>query len=173
MKDSALTDPMLVPELGAGDPPAPPSCEWAVLAVRPALQPLWALASWYASVMVVHAASTPAHTWWTALVVCAIVGTALNANAYSAAAPGTAAVQWATHNPCTVARFFLIPFCVSSYSSVVASAGDTLFVSVFPRDRNTLVAATCASVGAALLVAAVYSLLARGKTCRGSFSTVP
>ena len=137
-----------------------------VAALRPALLPQWALLSWYIVIISFHAASAPAHTWWNALVVACIVGSILNFNSYSAVVD-TPFLTWIRGCPFAVTRFYAIPFCVSSYSGVVASSGDSAFVSIFPRNPDTLLWAVSSCAGVALLTATAWLLLS-GKGCRQS-----
>lgn len=91
--------------------------------------------------------STAAAGWGTALLMALFVGTALNANAFIP--PWRAFVsqrRW------SIARFYLIPFCVSSYSTIAAEHG---FIALFPvSDWVTGV------VGLAVTAAVVLCLIA-------------
>ena len=121
---------------------------WLYESLRPPLLPLWFSLTWYITVVATHEepANVTAH-WGNAAIISALVGTILNVNAFSAAAGGDSLSDWLKRNPCTSARFYVIPFCVSSYSSVVVSAGSDAFITVFPRCLICLGLALSGSVG--------------------------
>ena len=76
---------------------------------------------WYVYIVVIHFDST-FEIWSNALVIALVVGVALNANA----GHSDHRDNWAK-----TARFFVIPFCVSSYAALIKDAG---FFFIFPTD---------------------------------------
>ena len=81
--------------------------------------------------------------------ICAIVGVTLNTNAYALWAEGrtpgeeTSLATFLSDGPCSALRFFMIPFCVASYSGIInqeAPLGN--FAYLFPtraRDGTQLI----------------------------------
>jgi hypothetical protein len=94
---------------------------------------LWCFLIWYLVTVCHHFDPTPA-IWLNALGLSAIIGLALN---LSVREPGRAPPdRW------TVARLFMMPFCVSSFSQLIKGKG---FVLVVPPDVHelTVTLATC------------------------------
>ncbi len=83
---------------------------------------LWCYAIWYAVNVTAHFDARP-RLWLTSLGLSAIIGAAL---VISTQAAGT---RRAKLDPWVVFRLFLMPFCVSSFASLVKDAG---YVLVFP-----------------------------------------
>jgi hypothetical protein len=104
---------------------------------------LWCFLIWYLATVVHHFDPAPS-IWLNALGISAIIGVALY---LSVREPGKPAPdRW------TTLRLFLMPFCVSSFSSLIKGKG---FVLVFPPDPHE----TAVSLAAcALFVAAVFVL---------------
>ena len=95
---------------------------------------LWCFFIWYLATVIHHFDPAPA-IWLNALGISAIIGIALY---LSVREPGKPAPdRW------TVLRLFMMPFCVSSFSSLVKGRG---FVLVFPPDlrENAIALAACA-----------------------------
>jgi hypothetical protein len=94
---------------------------------------LWCFLIWYLATVIQHFDATPG-IWLNALGISLIIGIALY---LSGRDPGNAPPdRW------TVARLFLMPFCVSSFSQLIKGRG---FVLVFPPSvrENLLAAAAC------------------------------
>jgi hypothetical protein len=86
--------------------------------------------------------------WITALILCVIVGFTLNLNAYSGPLR-----NFISTKPWQIGRFFVIPFCVSSYSAIMKAAGEHgTAIYVFPRDINTLLIGIASSVAFGLVL---------------------
>jgi hypothetical protein len=101
---------------------------------------LWCYLLWYLVIVARHFDPTP-RLWLTSLGLSLIVGVALVLNA--GVARGRALDRWQTF------RFFLMPFCVSSFAALVKGQGFVLVFSPHPAD-------VAAGVGAcALFLAAV------------------
>lgn len=104
---------------------------------------LWSGFIWYAVLMARHAtlASGP---WLNAVGIALVVGLILAANAIPSGGTWRQLGRW------PLLRFFLIPFCVSSFSAAMRDAG---LVAIFPRDlADNLIAG--AAVAAFLLATA-------------------
>jgi len=85
---------------------------------------LWAAFLWYLAMMARHPPGALA-TWVNAAGIAAVVGMSLLANASPPGGSPRSLRFWPT------ARFFLIPFCVSSFSTTMRASGLVL---VFSRD---------------------------------------
>lgn len=85
---------------------------------------LWAAFSWYLAMIARHPPAS-LEAWANAAGIAAVVGTILLANAYNAGHSPRSLRFWPT------ARFFLIPLCVSSFSTTMRAPGLVL---VFSRD---------------------------------------
>ena len=96
---------------------------------------LWCYFIWYLVMAGFHFVPTP-RIWLTSLGISALIGTAFLLNAASGNGPVRA-------EPWQVFRLYLIPFCVSSFSSLVKDHG---FVLVFSHHRREtgLALALCA-----------------------------
>jgi len=91
---------------------------------------LWCFLIWYLATIIQHFDATPA-IWLNALGISLIIGIALYLSVREPAKPPPD--RW------TVARLFLMPFCVSSFSQLIKGKG---FVLVFaPTLRENLLAA--------------------------------
>lgn len=112
---------------------------------RPAIILLTTFFSWWA--FIITSFAVPARAWGTAIVTSALVGTALNANAYHAPLQ-----EYAHKHQWAIARFYVIPFCVSSYSAV---ANANSFVALFPVEN---VAVGINGIAIALSIAAALAI---------------
>lgn len=92
---------------------------------------LWCYLLWYLGVVVLHFDPAPA-IWLNALGISAVIGVALVLSV------GASKDRWQT------ARLFLMPFCVSSFSSLIKGRG---FVLIFPPASGelALLAGLCAA----------------------------
>lgn len=95
---------------------------------------LWCFLLWYLATVIHHFDPAP-FIWLNALGISAIIGVALYLSVRDPGKPPPD--RW------TVMRLFLMPFCVSSFSSLIKGRG---FVLVFPPDLHELAAsiAVCA-----------------------------
>ena len=95
---------------------------------------LWCFLIWYLSTVAQHFDATPG-IWLNALGISAIIGIALYLSVREPGKPPPD--RW------TVARLFLMPFCVSSFSQLIKGKG---FVLIFPPDlhENAISLAACA-----------------------------
>jgi hypothetical protein len=103
---------------------------------------LWCFLLWYLATVIHHFDPAPA-IWLNALGISGIIGVALY---LSVREPGKSPPdRW------TVARLFLMPFCVSSFSQLIKGRG---FVLVFPPDLHEIGVslAACAAFVAAVLI---------------------
>lgn len=105
---------------------------------------LWSAFLWYVAIMARHAtASLP--VWLNSAGIAAVISVILAANAVP---PGR---KWRDLGFWPLARFFLIPFCVSSFSAVMTKAGLML---IFPRNLTDNLVAVGTVAGFLLLCAA-------------------
>jgi hypothetical protein len=105
---------------------------------------LWCYFIWWATVLVRYFDPNP-RLWMTSSGLAVIIGIALTLNAKSAS-PQTTLQPW------PVFRFFLTPFCVSSFAALVKDRGFLLIFS--PRWGELASAAgACAGLGALVLAA--------------------
>lgn len=112
---------------------------------------LWSGFIWYAVLMGRHASLVPG-AWVNAAGIALVVGLMLTANAIPAGGTWRQLDRW------SLRRFFLIPFCVSSFSVVMR---DTGLVVIFPRNlADNLIAS--AAVGVFLLAVAAARWRRRG-----------
>jgi hypothetical protein len=86
---------------------------------------LWCYATWYCAIVAMYFDPSP-RIWLTAIVVSFVIGIALNLSV----AQGTGATD-----PWQTIRLFLMPFCVSSYSSLIKDRG---FIVIFPQSASAL-----------------------------------
>jgi len=95
---------------------------------------LWCFLLWYLATVIHHFDPAPA-IWLNALGIAAIIGIALYLSVREPGKPPPD--RW------TVLRLFMMPFCVSSFSSLIKGKG---FVLVFPPDLHEIAisVATCA-----------------------------
>ena len=109
---------------------------------------LWWFLIWYLATVYQHFDPTPA-IWLNALGISLIIGIALYLSVRDPARPPPD--RW------TVARLFLMPFCVSSFSQLIKGRG---FVLVFPPSarENLLAAAACLSFVLLVMLARKFSL---------------
>jgi hypothetical protein len=106
---------------------------------------LWCFLIWYLTTVINHFDPTPA-IWLNALGISAIIGVALYLSVREPGKPPPD--RW------TTLRLFLMPFCVSSFSSLIKGRG---FVLVFPPDPREL----AVSVAACAIFVIVVTLVAR------------
>lgn len=100
---------------------------------------LWCYFIWWSVVLVRYFDPSP-RIWMTSFGLSAIVGIALLLNATSGSAPSKVQLWPAI-------RFFMAPFCVSSFSSLVKDRGFVLIFS--PRwEEMAAAAGACALLGA-------------------------
>lgn len=105
---------------------------------------LWCYFLWYLVVLVRYF-DPNLRIWLTSFGLSVIIGIALTINAMSGS-NGTRPQPW------LIFRFFLTPFCVSSFASLVKDRGFILIFS--PRWQEMAVAAgACVGLGALVLVA--------------------
>ena len=93
---------------------------------------LWCYFIWYLAVLVRYFDPNP-QLWLTSLGLAALVGFALYTNARSSDKADMQLERWQT------IRFFLTPFCVSSFSALVKGKG--FFLTFSPRMEENLIAA--------------------------------
>ena len=105
---------------------------------------LWSAFLWYVAMMARHATATPT-VWLNSAGIAVVISVILAATAIP---PGG---KWRDLGFWPLARFFLIPFCVSSFSAVMTKAGLVL---IFPRNLADNLVATGAVVSFLLLCAA-------------------
>ena len=101
---------------------------------------LWCYLIWYLVAVLQHFDPAPA-IWVNALGISCVIGTALYLSIRDPAQPPPD--RW------TVARLFMMPFCVSSFSALIKGKG---FVLVFPPDARELVVAAGACLSFVVLV---------------------
>ena len=87
---------------------------------------LWCFLIWYLSTVAQHFDATPG-IWLNALGISAIIGIALYLSVREPGKPPPD--RW------TVARLFLMPFCVSSFSQLIKGKG---FMLLFPPDLHEI-----------------------------------
>lgn len=104
---------------------------------------LWCYLIWYLAVVAYHFDSDP-RIWLNALGIAAIVGGGLVLSVAQPAAGGLD--RWQT------GRLLLIPFCVSSYSSLIKGKG---FVLVFSPVATEVATATLSCAAFVAMVAAI------------------
>jgi len=103
---------------------------------------LWCYLLWYL-VMAIRYFDPSPRLWGTSVGLSAIIGIALLLNARSGALMGGRMLFWPTF------RFFLIPFCVSSFSALVKGRGFFLIFS--PNWRDTVHGALACAAFLALI----------------------
>jgi hypothetical protein len=106
---------------------------------------LWCFLIWYASTVVHHFDAT-ASIWLNALGISALIGVALYLSVREPGKPPPD--RW------TIARLFMMPFCVSSFSQLIKGQG---FVLIFPPQSRELLM----SLGACVAFVAFVLLLKR------------
>ena len=104
---------------------------------------LWCFLLWYLATVIHHFDATPA-IWFNAVGISGIIGIALYLSVREPGKPPPD--RW------TVLRLFLMPFCVSSFSSLIKGRG---FVLIFPPNLHELAVSITACV---LFVAVVLAL---------------
>jgi hypothetical protein len=106
---------------------------------------LWCYFIWYAVVLVRYFDASP-RLWLTSVGLSVIIGYALYINATAAGGRELRLDRW------QVFRFFLTPFCVSSFAALVKGQGFVLIFSPKPGEVLAAVglcAAVCGAVAAA------------------------
>ena len=111
---------------------------------------LWCYLCWYLAIVALHFDPSP-RLWLTSVGMSAIIGTALLLSTSS---------KTAKPDGWTVFRLFLMPFCVSSYASIIK--GKNFFM-IFPLDGREFAIAT-----AACMAFVAWHWLCRGLVGRGS-----
>ena len=110
---------------------------------------LWCYLLWYVVVLIGHFDPSP-RLWITSFGLSAIIGVALILNARIGLPTNSRVDTWQAF------RFFMMPFCVSSFSALVKGQG---FVLVFsPRASEV---ATCMGICAAFVSAAWFCRMPR------------
>lgn len=113
--------------------------------IAPGKAVLWCYLIWYLVVVAMYFDPMPA-IWLNSLGISLVIGIALNLS-IGAGKPAQSD-RW------TIARMFLMPFCVSSFSSLIKGRG---FILIAPPDAAGL----AACVGACLLFVAFVALMKR------------
>ena len=108
-----------------------------IAALEPRMAALWAALIWYVAVMA-RLPPAPVATWARAAGLAVIVGGLLLANAIPAGG------SWRNLPRAAVGRFFLIPFCVASFSAQTHGRGFRLIVPARLDDALLAVGATLA-----------------------------
>ena len=108
---------------------------------------LWCFLIWYLATVIHHFDPAPA-IWLNALGISAIIGVALYLSVHE---PGVREPGKPSPDRWTTLRLFLMPFCVSSFSSLIKGKG---FVLVFPPDIHEIAIslAACAAFVTLVLV---------------------
>ena len=101
---------------------------------------LWCFLLWYVATVIHHFDPAPA-IWLNALGISAIIGVALYLSVREPGKPPPD--RW------TTLRLFLMPFCVSSFSSLIKGKG---FVLVFPPDLHEIAISLAACAAFVMLV---------------------
>ena len=109
---------------------------------------LWCFLIWYLSTVIHYFDPAPA-IWLNALGISAIIGVALYLSVHE---PGVREPGKPPPDRWTVLRLFMMPFCVSSFSSLIKGRG---FVLVFPPDLREL----ALSVGACAVFIIIVLLI--------------
>jgi len=117
--------------------------------MRLSMQVLFCYLTWYA-VTVWHHFDPSLRLWLNALGISVLIGSALVLSVGHAAL--RIAGRWA------IARLYLMPFCVSSFSSTIKDRGFTLVLS---PDTHELVQAVSACASLLLLIAAARAIVRR------------
>jgi hypothetical protein len=104
--------------------------------LRPAQQALWCYLVWYLFVLVRYFDASAA-LWLSSLGISAIIGTALYLSTARAGRTRVRLERW------QIARFYLMPFCVSSFAALIKGRGFFLVFHPSLRD-NLAAAAACA-----------------------------
>jgi hypothetical protein len=110
---------------------------------------LWCFLLWYFATVVLHFDAAPA-IWLNAIGISGIIGVALYLSVRDPAKPPPD--RW------TLARLFIMPFCVSSFSQLIKGKG---FVLVFPPDLREIAISFAACAGFVIAVWAMKRIAAR------------
>lgn len=136
---------------------------------KPPMLLLWSYLAYWAVIVFAKASDTDGTIWLTAFIISAIVGTGINAGAIGASPlcqyvstgellppARTAPSAFASCHPneklplrvgpFRCARFYAIPFCVSSLSSI-ATVNKSEFTYLFPKDLGLLMLALGVAMG--------------------------
>lgn len=108
-------------------------------AIRPPRMVLWCYLIWYLVTVAHHFDPTP-RLWLNSLGIAAVIGTALLLSLNGARGP------WETF------RLFLMPFCVSSFSSLIKGQGFFLIIPPAPAELATSLSLCAAFIAAVLLI---------------------
>jgi hypothetical protein len=117
---------------------------------------LWCYAVWYGVNVRYHFDPRP-RIWLTSIGLSAIIGTALLISTRTSTRGTTALDRW------QIFRLYLMPFCVSSFASLVKDAG---YILVFPPTLHENL------VGLGLIVIFVAIVFALKTVCRNSVPVV-
>jgi hypothetical protein len=104
--------------------------------LRPAQQALWCYLVWYLFVLLRYFDGNP-RLWLSSLGISGIIGTALYLSTARAGRARVRLERW------QIARFYLMPFCVSSFAALIKGRGFVLVFHPSARD-NLLAASACA-----------------------------
>jgi hypothetical protein len=104
--------------------------------LRPAQQALWCYLVWYLFVLARYFDGNP-RLWLSSLGISGIIGTALYLSTARAGRARVRLERW------QIARFYLMPFCVSSFAALIKGRGFVLVFHPSARD-NLLAASACA-----------------------------
>lgn len=96
---------------------------------------LWCYLLWYLLTAALYFDPAPT-LWLNSMGLSIIIGVALNLSVAAEAG------KWP--QPWQIFRFFLIPFCVSSYASLIKNQG---FILIFPPDQQQRVFLICCCLG--------------------------
>ena len=111
---------------------------------------LWCYFAWW-SVVLIRYFDGSARLWLTSLGLSVIIGAGLYINATASGKTRVRLEPWPTF------RFFLIPFCVSSFSALVKGRGFILIFS--PRWQETAIAlGVCTGMGTIVAIAKRWSM---------------
>ena len=108
---------------------------------------LWCYLIWYVATVCFHFDASP-KLWLNSVGISAVIGTGL---LLSISRPGFSADFW------QIARLYIMPFCVSSFSALIKDQGFILIFSPSPRE---LLLTLLACGGFALMIALLKRLLA-------------
>jgi len=120
--------------------------------VRPPLVLMSGCLLYYVVIML--SLPSEAYNWWQAGLVSLLIGTVLNINAFSGASDH--ARQYISKCKFQIIRFFVVPFCVSSFSART-QASD--FWTVIPLQPELLAKALAASASGSLFLLALHCYL--------------
>eukprot|EP00658_Telonema_sp_P-2_P048731 TRINITY_DN3705_c0_g1_i1.p1 TRINITY_DN3705_c0_g1~~TRINITY_DN3705_c0_g1_i1.p1 ORF type:complete len:205 (-),score=28.05 TRINITY_DN3705_c0_g1_i1:201-815(-) len=163
------------------DPPSPLRFRLLMRHTDTPMIIMWDVFVWWIYVAVTHWGCVCAHIQQVAIAalgICGVVGTTLNVSAYSMwrdvqpLSADTSLWSYLQSAPFATMRFFLVPFCVASYSGVINQESELgTFQYLFPsknQDGHTVIDGvndTVTGVGLVLLVT-ILALVVRHVTQR-------